>query len=127
MKKMIRIGAALGTAALLVTGLASPASASGKFNSGSTSIVSRDDGLYVGTLEVQVYTYGAASYHADIWGPGFKRNLKTEYVTGNRRYIDYVKLNRVFREGDRICAQGWKYNGHGYDSLGLPCFTIHAS
>jgi hypothetical protein len=126
MKQLLRMGAALGAAILMVAGLATTASASGTFRNGRTELVSRDSGVYVGTLEVRIYTWGAASYHASIWGPGFSRNLKTEYVTGNRRYVAYLVLNRYFHSGDRICAEGWKYNGSGYDGIGLPCFTIRA-
>jgi hypothetical protein len=126
MKNVLRAGVSVGAALLMVAGLATTASAHGSWNNGWTTVVSRNDGLYIGTLEVQIETYGAASYHASAWGPGFSTNLKTEYVTGNRRYIGYLVLNRYFHSGDRICAEGWKYNGHGYTGQGLPCFTIRA-
>lgn len=128
MKRIFHAFFAVIAATVLLTVPNSTAWASGTFNSRWVNLVSRDDGRYVGTLEVQITTYGNATYHADLFGPGFSYHLKDEYVTGNRRYIDYKTLNRVFNEGDRICAQGWKADGHGgYSSVGLPCFTIHAS
>lgn len=128
MKRMFNAVLALTAAAMFMVVPNSAAWASGTFSNGWVRIVSRDDGRYIGTLEVQIYTYGNATYHADLFGPGFSYHLKDEYVTGMRRYIDYKTLNHVYNEGDVICAQGWKADGHGkYISVGLPCFTIHAS
>ena len=118
--------AVLASAAAMIVSVSGPAAAAGEWNNHQTTIISRDHGLYIGTLEVAVWTTNIpASYHTRVWGPGFSVNTKSEYVGAFRTYRDWVPLNRVFPAGSRICAEGWRYNGHGgYDSIGLPCFTV---
>ncbi|NUS71912.1 MAG: hypothetical protein HOQ05_00745 [Corynebacteriales bacterium] len=127
-KSMARSMAVMGVAvaaALAVLLTSNPASADGSWSNHQTTIISRDAGLYIGTLEVAVWTQNIpASYHARVWGPGFSVDTKSEYVGAFRTYRDWVKVDRVFAEGAVICAEGWRYNGHGYDSIGLPCFTV---
>lgn len=120
-----RVGAVLAGVLAILAVTTGTASAHGEFSNNQTTLITRDDGRYIGTLEVAVWTQNVqASYHVHVWGPGFNLNTKTENVGAFRTYRDYVPLNRAFKDGDRICGEGWRSTGSGYQSMGLPCFTI---
>jgi hypothetical protein len=106
----------------MVIGLNSPAMAEGEFESSQTTMIIRDHGLYVGTVEVAIWTMNRArgNVHAKVFGPGFSGWTHSEDVGSFTTFRGWVKVDRVLRAGDRVCAEGF----WGSESVGLPCATI---
>jgi hypothetical protein len=107
----------------MVVGLNSPAMASGEFESVFTTMIIREDGLYVDTVEVAIWTSNAArgDVQAKVWGAGFSGGwTRSEDVGSFTTYRGFVKVDRVLREGEQLCAEGF----WGTQSIGLPCATI---
>lgn len=131
LRRVTAATAVLAAASATALAASSPASADGTWCSQATCLKTEDAGVYIGTLEVSVETWGGpfdtGDYHVHVWGPGFDQNTKTETITGWHTYRDYIQLNRVFNVGDVICAEGWRKTNSGYQSGGLPCFTITRS
>ena len=108
----------------LVIGLNSTALASGSFENNQTIMIIRDNGQYVGTVEVAIWTGNGArgNVHARVWGAGFSGFTQSQNVGRFTTYRGYIKVNRVLPVGSKICAEGF----WGTQSVGLPCATIKA-
>jgi hypothetical protein len=117
-KLLLVAAAALG----MVIGLNSPAMAAGRFENNQTTMIIRDNGVYVGTIEVAIWTSNAprGDVQARVFGPGFSGWTRSEDVGSFRTYRGYLKVDRVLPAGSRVCAEGF----WGSSSVGLPCATI---
>jgi hypothetical protein len=117
---LVVVGASLG----MVVGLNSPAMAGGEFDNNQTTMIIRDSGRYVGTVEVAIWTQNRPhnDVQAKVFGPGFSGWTRSENVGSFTTYRGWVKVNRVLPDGAKICAEGF----YGDSSVGLPCATIEA-
>jgi hypothetical protein len=117
-KLLVVIAASLG----MVIGLNSPALAAGEFENNQTIMIIRDHGLYVGTVEVAIWTANETrgNVHAKVWGPGFSGWTHSEDVGSFTTFRGWVKVDRVLPAGSKVCAEGF----WGTQSVGLPCATI---
>lgn len=117
---LVVVAASLG----MVVGLNSPAMAGGEFDNNQTTMIIRDSGRYVGTVEVAIWTQNRPhnDVQAKVFGPGFSGWTRSENVGSFTTYRGWVKVNRVLPDGAKICAEGF----YGDSSVGLPCATIEA-
>jgi hypothetical protein len=121
-RRVTRLLVVLAASLGMVIGLNSPAMAAGEFENNQTTMIIRDHGRYVGTVEVAIWTANAArgDVHAKVWGPGFSGWTKSENVGSFTTFRGWVKVDRVLPAGARVCAEGF----WGNSSVGLPCATI---
>jgi hypothetical protein len=117
---VVVVAASLG----MVVGLNSPAMAGGDFDNNQTTMIIRDSGRYVGTVEVAIWTQNRPrnDVQAKVFGPGFSGWTRSENVGSFTTYRGWVNVNRVLPVGAKICAEGF----YGDSSVGLPCATIEA-
>ncbi|WP_308820101.1 hypothetical protein [Pseudonocardia alni] len=110
---------------LSILTLSSSAWAGGTFENGKTSLIIRNSGQYVGTVEIAIWTGSQkASYHGRVWWAGGSANTPSEYTSWST-YRRQVSINRVLPVGSQVCAEGFYYLGAaGYRSIGRPCATI---
>jgi hypothetical protein len=108
----------------MVVGLNSQAMAAGEFENNQTTMIIRDHGRYVGTVEVAIWTTNRpqGDVHAKVWGPGFSGWTHSEDVGSFTTFRGWVKVDRVLPDGAKVCAEGF----WGDSSVGLPCATIEA-
>jgi hypothetical protein len=106
----------------MVIGLSSPALAEGEWTNNQTTMIIRDHGVYVGTVEVAIWTQNQArsNVRARVWGEGFSGWTHSENVGSFTTYRGWVTVNRVLPSGSRVCSEGF----YGNQSVGLPCVTI---
>jgi hypothetical protein len=74
-----------------------------------TMMIIRDNGLYVGTVEVTICTANEArgNVHTKVWDPSFSGCTHSENVGSFTTFRGLVKVDRVLRAGDRVCAVGF--------------------
>jgi hypothetical protein len=121
-RRVTRLLAVLAASVGMVIGLNSPALAAGEWSNNQTTMIIRDHGLYVGTVEVAIWTQNQArgNVHARVWGAGFSGWTSSQNVGAWTTYRGWVTVNRVLPAGSRVCAEGF----YGNQSVGLPCVTI---
>jgi hypothetical protein len=123
-RSMALIGALV--CALMIGVLSStPAHAAGEWSNNQTTVISRDHGLYLGQLEVAVWTMNQPGlFRAHVWGPGFNYYSVPEHVDSFRTFRAYFDVNQVFADQTKICAEGERYIDGEWVGQGLPCFTV---
>jgi hypothetical protein len=119
----------LGAAALvvvaavgMVTGVAVPAQAAGKWCNHQVCIEAYDNGTYLGRLEVSIWTQNRPGrVVARVWSTsGWSQWTHTEDVGAFTTYRGWVRPERDFPSQTRICVEGFQSDA----SVGLPCFTV---
>jgi hypothetical protein len=126
-RRIGRIGVVMVTAVAALFALSGPAMAEGKWSNHQTTLIIRDSGRYVGTAQVAISVGSQkASYRGRIFGPGFDVTTQSEYLSW-ATYRGYVNVNRVLPVGSRVCAEGFRYDGQNWVSIGLPCVMITES
>jgi hypothetical protein len=123
-RSMALIGA---LACALMIGMVSstPAHAAGEWSNNATTVISRDHGLYLGQLEVAMWTGNQPGlFRAHVFGPGFDYYSTPEHVDSFTTFRAYFDVNRVFADQTKICAEGQQSIDGEWVSQGLPCFTV---
>jgi len=121
-RKLGAVALVVAAAVGVVTGVASPAQASGKWCNNQVCVESYDGGTYLGRLEVSVWTQNRPGrVNARVWSTsGWSQWTHTEDVGAFTTYRGWVYPQQHFPSQTRICVEGFQSDS----SVGLPCFTI---
>jgi hypothetical protein len=124
-RRSVALLAALACALMISVVSSAPAHAAGDWSNNQTTVISRDHGLYLGQLEVAVWTMNQpGTVRAHVWGPGFNYYSAPEGVGPFRTFRAYFDVNQVFADQSKICAEGERMIDGEWVGQGLPCFTV---
>ena len=124
-RRSVALFGALACALMIGVVSGTPAHAAGEWDNNQTTVISRDHGLYLGQLEVAVWTMNQpGTFRAHVWGPGFNYYSTPEGVGPFRTFRAYFDVNQVFADQSKICAEGERLIDGEWVGQGLPCFTV---